>query len=248
MTTHQAVVLAAGRGTRLGAITADTPKPLLDLAGRPLLLRTLDALAAAGVRHAIVVVGYRSDRIATALAENPIPGLRLQLVHQQTLDGTAPALALAAPHLRPQQFFVTWGDIFVEPANYQRLAAAIASADGALLVNQVDDPWAGAAVYIDAHARVTRIVEKPPPGSSTTRWNNAGPAIYGPWLWPFLHTLQPSPRGEYELPRAVAAAIQSGITIRAVPVEGPWFDIGTPESLAAARRYAESQARGIVHP
>jgi NDP-sugar pyrophosphorylase family protein len=245
---RQAVVLAAGRGTRLGALTAATPKPLLDLAGRPLLLRTLDALAAAGVERAIVVVGYLADRVAAALAADPVPGLRFELVHQQRLDGTARALALAAPALDPGPFFVTWGDVFVDPVNYPRLAAAAGRADGALLINEVDDPWAGAAVYLDETARVTRIVEKPPPGSSTTRWNNAGPAIYGPWLWPFVERLEPSPRGEYELPRAVAAAIEAGITIRAVPVEGPWFDIGTPESLAAARRYAESQPGGIVHP
>ncbi|GIW13572.1 MAG: hypothetical protein KatS3mg062_1011 [Tepidiforma sp.] len=248
MTARQAVVLAAGRGTRLGALAADTPKPLLDLAGRPLLLRTLDALAGSGIEHAIVVVGHLGDRIAAALADDPIPGLRLDLVTQHRLDGTARALALAAPRLDDGPFLVTWGDVFVESVNYARLLAAAADADGALLVNGVDDPWAGAAVYLDAGWRVTRVVEKPPRGTSATRWNNAGPAVLRPWVWPFIEALQPSPRGEYELPRAVAAAVEAGRTLLAVPVEGPWFDIGTPESLAAARRYAEGRRGGIVQP
>ncbi|GIW19629.1 nucleotidyltransferase family protein [Tepidiforma sp.] len=248
MSARQAVILAAGRGTRLGPLTADTPKPLLPLAGRPLLLHTLDALAAAGIASAVVVVGYLGDRIVDALTAAPPPGLELRFVRQERLEGTARAAALARPHLAPGPFLVTWGDVYLDPESYAALLGAAPGSDGALLVNPVDDPWAGAAVYVDDAFRVTRIVEKPPRGTSATPWNNAGPAVLGAWLWPFVEALEPSSRGEYELPRAVAAAIEAGRTVRAVPVRGAWFDIGTPESLEAARRYAEARRGGKVHP
>jgi NDP-sugar pyrophosphorylase family protein len=240
VTARQAVVLAAGRGTRLGALAADTPKPLLEIGGRPLLFRTLEGLAAAGIERAVIVVGHLRERVLEALAASPVPGLTVQFVTQERLEGTARAVALARPLLAPGPFLATWGDIFVEPQNYPRLLAAAPPGGGAILVNPVDDPWAGAAVYIDDAFRVTRIVEKPPPGTSATSWNNAGPAVLDDWVWSRVERLEPSPRGEYELPRALAAAVDEGVEHRAVPVEGPWFDIGTPESLAAARRYAES--------
>ncbi len=248
MTARQAVILAAGRGTRLGQLTANTPKPLLPVAGRPLLLHTLRALAAAGVARSIIVVGYLAERVVEVVTADPVPGLTVTFVRQPRLEGTARALQLARPALTPGPFLVTWGDVFVEPENYVDLLAAAVDVDGALLVNPVDDPWAGAAVYLDDSSSVTRIVEKPPPGTSSTSWNNAGPAVLDHWAWPFVDALQPSPRGEYELPRALAAAVRAGRRIRAVPVRGPWFDIGTPESLEAARRYAEGARDGKVPP
>ncbi|HKS92337.1 MAG TPA: sugar phosphate nucleotidyltransferase, partial [Tepidiformaceae bacterium] len=70
---------------------------------------------------------------------------------------------------------------------------------------------------------------------STSHWNNAGFGVLGPEIFDVIATLAPSPRGEYELTGALDALVRAGTRIRAVPVEGPWFDIGTPESLDAAR-------------
>lgn len=248
MTARQAVILAAGRGTRLGSLTLDRPKPLLDVGGRPLLLHTLDALAVIGIERCTIVVGHLGDLVTREVSAAGVP-LSLAFARQEALDGTARALAVARPLLQPGPFLVTWGDVYLEPAAFASLlAAARPPAAGALLVNRVDDPWAGAAVYVDGDMRVTRIVEKPPRGTSTTPWNNAGPALLDAWVWPFIEALEPSPRGEYELPRALAAAIGAGVYLAAVPVAGPWFDIGTPESLEAARRYAEARRRGKVRP
>ncbi|WP_322795042.1 nucleotidyltransferase family protein [Tepidiforma sp.] len=248
MTARQAVILAAGRGTRLGPLTLDRPKPLLEVGGRPLLLHILDALAGAGIERCTIVVGHLGDLVEREVAAAGVP-LSLAFARQEALDGTARALAVARPLLQPGPFLVTWSDVYLEPAAFASLlAAARLPALGALLVNPVDDPWAGAAVYVDGDMRITRIVEKPPPGTSTTPWNNAGPALLDAWVWPFIEALQPSPRGEYELPRALAAAVEAGVSLAAVPVAGPWFDIGTPESLEAARRYAEARRRGKVRP
>jgi dTDP-glucose pyrophosphorylase len=82
---------------------------------------------------------------------------------------------------------------------------------------------------------VERLVEKPPRGTSTTRWNNAGLGVLGPSIWSYINALTPSARGEYELPQAIAALVATGGAIRAVPVKGIWFDIGTPDDLALAR-------------
>ena len=232
----QAVLLAAGRGSRLGELTASFPKALLEVGGRPILFRILDGLVAAGIRDIVVVTGHAGDLLAEATGSGERWGGRISYRHQESIDGTARAAALAREHMGERPFFIGWADIVVEPANYLRVIEASEATGASLAVNEVDDPTAGAAVYFDGAGVVTRIVEKPPRGTSSTKWNNAGLAVLPPTIWPFSEALEPSPRGEYELPQAVAAFAERH-PIKAVPLEGPWFDVGTPESLAAARAH-----------
>ncbi len=232
-----AVVLAAGRGTRMGALTALTPKPLLTVNGTPLINRVLGGLAAAGVRRAVVVIGYLGEQIEAALGDGAALGLALTYRRQEVADGTARALLLAADAVGDVPCLVSWGDILVPRAFYREFCAAWAqrACDAQLAVNDVDDPWAGAAVYVDADWRVTRLEEKPPRGTSTTRWNNAGIMAFTPLIFDYARRLAPSPRGEYELPQAVTQMVRDGRAVYAVPVNGPWSDVGTPEDLAAAQ-------------
>jgi len=233
---ERAVLFAAGRGARLGEITAATPKPLLAVGGRPVIVRALDGFADAGIREVVVVTGYLGNQVEAELGNGEACGMRLSYVRQADPGGTAKALLLARDALGEGPFAWAWADIVVPLETYRAVTRAAALADGALAVNDVDDPTEGAAVYV-ADGFVSRIVEKPAPGSSTTRWNNAGIGVLGPAIWEHVAALEPSARGEYELPRAIAAMVAAGARLRAVPVEGPWSDIGTPASLAAAREH-----------
>lgn len=233
----RAALLAAGRGTRLGALTEALPKPLIEVGGQPMLHRIISGLAAGGVPEIVVVTGYLADMLEAETGDGSRWDVSLRYVRQPRPDGTARALSLARAFLGDGPFFAGWGDIVVGTENYANVLAAASGAEAVLAVNEVVDPSSGGAVYVDRDWRVTRLVEKPPSGSSTTRWNNAGLMVLPPAIWPFVESLAPSSRGEYELPQAVAAAIEQGMRTRAVPIAGPWFDVGTPESLAAARAY-----------
>ena len=182
-----------------------------------------------------MVTGHFGDLLESEVGTGEDLNLAIRYVRQETVDGTARALALTRTWLGRETFFFGWGDILVEPQNYASVLGAAHGAEGSLAVNFVADPFAGGAVYVDSAMRIQRLVEKPPAGTSTTHWNNAGFGVLPPTIWSIIDTLQPSARGEYELPQAIAALVESGAHLRAVPVSGPWFDIGTLSDLDAAR-------------
>lgn len=231
-----AVILAAGRGTRMGPLTANVPKPLLALRGRPVIEHILTGLHAAGIREAVVVTGYLAEQIERHLGSGE--ALRIQLTYrrQARAEGTARALLLARDAIGDKPFLLSWGDIVIKPGQYAALLDDYqrAPCDALLAVNATEDPWQGAAVYVDEDWRVTSLVEKPPRGSSRTPWNNAGIFVLAPLVLDYAGRLSPSARGEYELPQAIAAMIADGHDVRAYPVRGFWSDLGRPEDLAAA--------------
>lgn len=233
-----AVILAAGRGTRMGALTADRPKPLLTVGGQSLIERILRGFGAAGITRAVIVTGYRGEQIEAALGDGRDRAMEIVYCRQEKAEGTARALLLAQPLIGNGPFALSWGDVLVAPAFYSELLSAFVTQPCALClaVNEMDDPWRGAAVYVDDVWHVTKLEEKPPRGSATTRWNNAGIFVFDPIIWPYAATLPASPRGEYELPQAITRMVQDGCDVRAVPIRGFWSDVGTPEDLEHAER------------
>lgn len=233
-----AVLLAAGRGTRMGDLTAATPKPLLPLQGMPILEHILRGMREAGIERFVVVTGYLADRIEAYFGDGAGLGVRIDYRRQPEPSGTAAALQLARDIVEREPFALSWGDILVEPDTYSRLIATYRQGPvaGLVAVNEVDDPWRGAAVYFDADRRIREIVEKPPRGTSTTRWNNAGIFALDPIVFTYVERLPRSERGEFELPQAFAAMLAEGHDFRALPVDGFWSDLGTPEDLQAAER------------
>jgi NDP-sugar pyrophosphorylase family protein len=233
-----AVLLAAGRGTRMGMLTAHTPKPLLLLRGRPILEHILRGLKAARVDRVVVVTGHLGELIEAHFGDGHALDMRICYRRQGIPQGTARALQLCRADIGDDCFVLSWGDVVVEPALYAELIAEFrrAPCDVLLTINPCDDPWRGAAVYVDGALRVTGLVEKPPRGSSRTTWNNAGLFVFSPLIFDYVERLAPSPRGEYELPQAIAAMLADRRSVRAHPLRGFWSDLGTPEDLANAER------------
>lgn len=220
-----AVVLAAGRGTRLDA---GTPKALAPIAGVPVIDRILDALLADGFDKAVVVTGHRADEVEHHLAARPV-----EFARQAEPLGTANALLAARGPIGEAPFLVAWADVLVEDGTYRRVAAAGGDADGALAVNHLDDLSAGGAVAVD-DGLVTAVTEKPGPIAG---WNLTGILALDRQVWPHVEAVERSVRGEYELPEAVNGWVDAGGRIAAVRVEGIVFEIGTPAGLAAASAY-----------
>ncbi len=233
-----AVILAAGKGRRLGPLTKNCPKPLLPVRSRPVIEHILLGIRAAGIEKAVIVVGYLGEQIVATLGSGGRIGMELAYVWQNEPRGTADAV-LSVRGFVSEPFLLSWGDVLMSTKNYPALREAFAAMPAAawIAVNQTDDPAAGAAVYFDATGRVQQIVEKPPPGTSTTHWNNAGVGIYSPSVFAYAERTPTSPRGERELTSALNAMVADGHLVYALPVVGFWSDVGTPEALAWAEQH-----------
>ena len=114
---ERAVLLAAGRGTRLGALTETFPKPLLQVGGEQMLHRILGGLAAGGVHDVAVVTGHIGELVETATGDGGRWGLNVTYFRQQSLDGTARALGLAREFLGMDRFFLGWLFFLFSKAN-----------------------------------------------------------------------------------------------------------------------------------
>jgi UDP-N-acetylglucosamine diphosphorylase / glucose-1-phosphate thymidylyltransferase / UDP-N-acetylgalactosamine diphosphorylase / glucosamine-1-phosphate N-acetyltransferase / galactosamine-1-phosphate N-acetyltransferase len=234
----KAVILAAGKGTRMKDLAAARPKHLIPLDGKPVLEHVVTRLKEAGISEQVIVIGHLGAMIRDYFGDGSRFGIKIEYSVQEQLTGTGSALHAARAEASDGPFLTTFGDI-VTPADTYRLLLRefqTAPSDALLLLNRVEDPYRGAAVYIEEAGRITQIVEKPPKGSSSTNWNQAGVFIFTPIIFEYIEKLAPSPRGEYELTQATAAMLGDGLNVRGCRLKGEWCDVGTPEDIAAAER------------
>jgi NDP-sugar pyrophosphorylase family protein len=238
MTVTKAVVLAAGKGTRMGNLTDELPKPMLPVGDKPLLEHILDRLGHAGIRECCLITGYRHEVIEEHFKSYP---MRLTFIHQEVINGTAGAARLSRSFAASDPVLLTYGDIWCEPDDYRRVMQPIEiepDTEATLAVKYVDDPFQGAAVYVtDGYIR--EIIEKPVKGTSTTNWNSAGIYCFRPRVFEEIDRVPLSARGEYELTSAIEQMIDRARKLRAVEIKGTWRDIGRPEDLTAATQFQQ---------
>lgn len=221
----KAVVLAAGRGTRMRPLTDSVPKPLLPVANRPLVERILEQCAEAGVDEAVLVVNYREDRIREAVGDGMF-GVDVTYVRQEEARGTGDAV-LAARGL-DDDLLVINGDLYLEGDLLERMAGL---SGAGMAVKEVPDPEHYGSVVVN-DGRVERLVEKSsdPPSNLI----NAGVYRFTPEVFDVLEGVGESERGEVELTDAVSALDRVG----AERVDGYWLDVGYPWDLLEANERA----------
>jgi bifunctional UDP-N-acetylglucosamine pyrophosphorylase/glucosamine-1-phosphate N-acetyltransferase len=219
-----AIILAAGLGTRLRPHTETTPKPLLPVQGRPILDWALGALPPA-VNRVIVVVEYLGQQIEAYLGQQKhIPSF--EVVWQGQPRGTGDAVRKCRDRLRGGPFLVLNGDDLYGAADLAQLAQHRAG----LLLQPVQTPESYGIATLKSDGTLERLVEKPK-GLTPPQLANTGAYVFPPEV--FEHELQLSPRGEYEITDYVSALARQG-TVEAVRCAF-WFPIGNVEAWQAAQ-------------
>src|SRR5690348_11304855 len=223
-----AMVLAAGRGERLRPITDTLPKPLVEIAGKPLIVYHLEALARAGVSDVVINLSWLGEKIRAALGDGGRYGVRIAYSEEGPVPlETGGGIHRALPLLGPEPFLVVNADVWTD-MDLNRIPALDEDADARLLLAPNPPHHSRGDFGLEGD----RVVER-----DTERFTYTGIGIYRPELFagcaPGKFPLLPL------LKRAIAARRLRGELYR-----GEWLDIGSPDRLAwlDAR---ERTARGI---
>lgn len=212
----RAMILAAGRGERLRPLTDRVPKPLVPVAGRPLIEHHLQALAAAGFEDVVINVAHLADAITEALGDGGRFGLALHYSHEPpgALD-TGGGIKQALPMLGDAPFAVINGDVFTD-YDFGALRTGLAPGSDAHLLLVPNPPHHPAG---DFDLRRSRIATDAP------RYTFAGIGVYHPALFAGVDAVR------FSLAAVLRPAIDAGRVGGAIH-GGTWYDVGRPETLA----------------
>lgn len=211
----RAMILAAGRGERMRPLTDHTPKPLLPVAGKPLIVWHIERLAQAGFREIVINHAHLGRQIEQALGDGSDWQVQIRYSAEATALETAGGIAYALPLLGEAPFLVVNGDVFTD-IDY----ASLALPDGKLAhLVMVDNPPQHAAG--DFGLAQGMIMEQ-----AATQLTFSGVGVYHPRLFDSI------PRGEAaKLAPLLRSAMQQS-RVSGQHHHGMWHDIGTPERLA----------------
>jgi bifunctional UDP-N-acetylglucosamine pyrophosphorylase/glucosamine-1-phosphate N-acetyltransferase len=229
-----AVILAAGRGTRMGALTNDTPKPMLSVHGKNLIERKLEVLPKE-ITKVIIVVGYLKESIISYFGDS-WNGIAIQYIEQTVLSGTGGAIDLCKEQLQDEeQFMVLMGDDLYSQEDLQDI---ISSKYSILVANQgVEGRKKGWQVFFDDENMLTEIHQEVE--AETSPYINAGAYSLGKEY--FTEELYKMDNGEYSLPHTLVNLItrkkSEGVPLQVrVVVAKSWIQITSPESIVEAEK------------
>jgi len=228
----KAVVLAAGRGTRMRELTAELPKPMIEVRGKPVLQHIIEGLCDARIDQLLLIIGYRADAVRDFFGDGSRYNVAIRYTTQTVQDGTGRVVDLGHDFVGNRPFVLAYGDILVDSVNYKRVVDLPDDVEALLTVTRGEDITKGGAVFLNEEMDLVDLREKPKPGEPTSPWYNAGLYAFRPSIFDFTAKLKPSPRGEYELTDAIRDLAQSGKKVKALELNGEWADVRDPEILA----------------
>jgi UDP-N-acetylglucosamine diphosphorylase / glucose-1-phosphate thymidylyltransferase / UDP-N-acetylgalactosamine diphosphorylase / glucosamine-1-phosphate N-acetyltransferase / galactosamine-1-phosphate N-acetyltransferase len=238
----QAIVLAAGEGSRMRPLTTSLPKVMLPVAGKPLLEHIILRAHAAGVDSFVLVVGYGAESVRSYFGDGSHLGVKIDYAVQDKQLGTGHAL-MAAESQAEDRFLVINGDVLPDEASLREIASGCA----AVSAIKVDDPKRY-GVFIEENGCFKSVVEKS--ANPSTNLANAGIYLLERSIFDALRRAPLSERGEYELTDGLNLLADKEM-IRIVTLKS-WLEIGRPWDILAANeillKELQPQIRGKVEP
>jgi UDP-N-acetylglucosamine diphosphorylase / glucose-1-phosphate thymidylyltransferase / UDP-N-acetylgalactosamine diphosphorylase / glucosamine-1-phosphate N-acetyltransferase / galactosamine-1-phosphate N-acetyltransferase len=242
----KAVVLVAGKGTRMEPLTSDCPKVMLQVANKPILEHIVNSAIDAGIEGFVFITGYLEQQIREYFGDGSKWGVSIDYVPQKEQLGTANAIGYAKGHVK-EVFLVLNGDMLIGQEDLKALLSR--TEEAVICVKEVENP-SDFGVLETENNKVVRIIEKPknPP----TNLANAGIYLFRESIFDFIDLTQPSVRNEFEITDSIQMLIDSGASVGYSSLEGRWIDIGYPWDLLKANerllKDLKGRCEGTVEP
>jgi bifunctional UDP-N-acetylglucosamine pyrophosphorylase/glucosamine-1-phosphate N-acetyltransferase len=225
-------ILAAGEGTRMRPLTANIPKPLLPVAGRPFLEHNIEALKEGGIKDIILLVGWRAQRIREHFGDGKAFGVRIEYVEQKERLGTAHAIGMVKDRV-DSTFLCMYGDVVLTKESVKGMVEHHKKVKGSIMaLTTVEDPKRYGVVTVKDGV-VTDIVEKPESPEANTI--NAGAYILEPEIFEAITETKKSPRGEFEITDSFKK-LMTKTHLFGHLLKGEWIDVARPWDLLEANR------------
>ncbi len=238
----KAVILAAGEGKRLRPITSTRPKPMIPLAGKPLLEHTILGLKAAGINEVLLIVGYKEQQIKDYFG-NGIDkfNIKIEYITQEEYLGTAHATGYAKDFVNNETFLMMYGDILVDPNVFKEVVEKFndTKPEGIISLIEVNNPQEYGIITLDSDGYVQKITEKPSPELKLGNLANAGVFVFDSLIFKAIEMTEKSVRDEYEFTDSMEILIEGlkGRIIRYTIKDRFWSDIGLPWQLLDANNF-----------
>jgi len=236
------VILAAGEGTRLKPITSSLPKPMIPLAGKPLLEHNLIGLKKAGIEEVLLIVGYKQEIIKNYFGDGREKvGISISYKTQEEYLGTAHATGYAKSFVEMDSFLMMYGDLLVDPTTFQNAIQKFQETEvkGLISLLEVDNPKNYGIISLNTDNMVEKITEKPSPELNLGNLANAGIYVFDPLIFDAIEKTKLSKRNEYELTDSMEIMIKDlngsiyGYTLK----DSYWNDIGLPWQVLDVNKY-----------
>lgn len=219
------LILAAGEGKRMRPLTGSRPKVMIPVASRPMMEHLIGVVRDAGITTIAIVVGYHEDAVRNHFGNGSNLGVTITYIRQKEQRGTGDALLSAESRIH-DRFLLLNGDMLLKKED---ISAILTGNAPCMAVYSSDHPGDYGLVTL-SHTMISSLAEKTKKSGSNLI--NAGMYLLDPDIFPFLHTVGSSPRGEIELTDALEHYIKEGrLSSHQLSY---WCDMGNPWDLLAA--------------
>ncbi|MBY8987130.1 MAG: NTP transferase domain-containing protein [Candidatus Lokiarchaeota archaeon] len=238
----KAVIIAAGKGKRLHPITSTIPKPMIPIAGKPLLEHSILNLKEIGITEILIIVGYREDIIKDYFGDGRINfNVKIEYISQIEHLGTAHAVGFAEDFVGDDNFLLMYGDLVTDPSVFKEIIIMYEKdrTEGLISLFEVSDPKEYGIISLDSDGYVKKITEKPSLELNLGNLANTGIYIFSPLIFEAIKKTKLSIRKEYEFTDSMEILINNlnGKIKGYVIKDFFWSDIGLPWHILDANKF-----------
>ncbi len=223
-------ILAAGKGTRLSPLTETKPKPLIPIAGKPLLQHSIEMFRENNINKILLIVGHYKEKIQDFFGNGKDFGVEISYIEQKEFLGTSHATNLAKDFAGQDPFLLFYGDQYMDSQIFEKIVSEYSTNkyDGIISAKKMQDPTKWGILKSNDDGLLDKIIEKPP-DDRYGNLANAGVYIFNKDIFEGIANTEKSVRGEYELTDSIQYLVDKKKKIKIIDISDYyWNGVGYP--------------------